>query len=238
MGFEDYGKWFLDTIQCNNDSCKKFCKLDNGEREQKKILCNYNMSNYKINISDSPVRPQAGYIDANWFDKENRILLLGLNPRGGYERDNGLYEVYDQIITTERLTIEQMSSIQKQVDDYWVLTLLKTEIEKMYPPVTAFAYTNQILCRTKPEANKINVRDGIEEVYKICFESRVFELIKITNPTKIIAVGQKWQKYFLANMNEKMFPPDKFICACHPTYGRKKKTLAQIKSCLEKGNNI
>lgn len=227
---ENYADWFKKSINCN--ICTQYIYGKNDE-VKKGFICNYNISKYKENEIDSPVRPQAGCIDIDWFDKEKRILLLGLNPRDGYKEHEALYEIYDQIIASKVLTKELMKSIQAIVDNYWVLKMLKSEIQKNIFPGTAFAYSNQILCRTKPEASEIKETDGIKEVYEKCFKERISELIKIIKPTKIIAVGKRWRIYFENEMS-KYFSQDKFICACHPAYGRGKETLEQIKKyCLE-----
>ncbi len=229
MSFSDYEKWFLKTIQCQSLFCKEYLYHNYG------FICNYNISKYKENEYNSPVRPQAGYIDEEWFNKKTRILILGLNPRDGYKSHDELYRIYDQIIENQKLTIDNLKKIQEIVDDYWVLTLLKEGIKEMFP-YAAFGYTNQLLCRTNPEASKINLKQGIGDVYKECFSKNVFELVKITCPTKIIAVGKKWEEYFNGVMKEIDYPPNNFICAYHPSYGRKKKALAQIKGLLEGSN--
>lgn len=230
MSFSDYEKWFLESIQCQSAFCKAYEYKDGG------FICNYNLSRYKEGEDNRPVRPQAGYIDEEWFNKKTRILILGLNPRDGYKSHDELYRIYDQIIENQTLTIDDLKKIRKIVDDYWVLTLIKDDIRETMFPDAAFGYTNQILCRTNPEASKIKLKQGIEDVYIKCFSKNVFELVKITCPTNIIAVGKKWEKYFNSVMKEKEYPPSKYICACHPSYGRKKKALAQIKDILKESD--
>jgi hypothetical protein len=243
MDFEDYGKWFLDAIQCSNDPCRKFCKEDNDTDDQNTFLCNFNISNCKIENSDYPVRPQAGAIDLSWFDEKEdmkRVLILGMNPGKGYNEDNQLYEIYDDVIANEGLTADHIRKIKHMVEGYDVFRLLKKGgiekiLEKKFGDGTklAFAYANQILCRTKPEASDIKQRDSIKEVYKECFENRLSKLIERIRPTLIISLGKTWIEYFKECMKPFNSYSGKYITACHPAHRRQPQSLMEIESHLQ-----
>jgi hypothetical protein len=236
MNFNDYADWFVECIKC--DICKEFV-LGKGEG----FVCNDNIEKRKIEQDEYPIRPQAGCIDKErWFKDQDdtiRILLLGMNPRGGYgdnarnknkDKDTGLYEIYDEILKSSNrrnMISEKICKLEERVGDYKP-TSIECEIQKIFKEEknkdVVFAYANQILCRTKPEAGKLSKISTFKDVYRNCFTNHIKSLIAQINPHFIIAMGITWEKQFEEQFNNlaSNYPKHSFVAIHHPGYPKNK----------------
>ena len=235
MGFNDYVDWFAGCIKC--DVCKDFIYGKN-DRRRKGFICNDNIDKERLGKRSYPIKPQAGYIDGDWFDSSSnviRILFLGQNPRDGYKEDDPLYQIYDDIIhgSDSKETIREITcAIKEQVKAYNPTSLLQPGISEIFSPKKiVFAYANQILCRTKPEASRISKMVSFENVYGNCFNHNIKPLIKIINPDYIIALGTTWEWQFKIYYTE-----NNYRIVRHPSHGGKTKALEQIKVFVENMN--
>ena len=226
MSFDDYAKWFVNVIQCKSCVDYRYCEKDN-----KGCVCNSIIDGCNQPGDIYPIRPQAGCIDTEWFDQrskdEIRILLLGMNPGKGYKADDPLYEIYEEILNQSsiaQMTKEHICKIGEQVLDYKVfdaaITIIKNNM--MSKNKLIFACSNQVLCRSNPEAGNITKKAGIEKVYKKCFETHTSELISIVNPDLIIAMGIKWQRYFDDKIKS-VFNKNNALIVYHPSRPKNRK---------------
>jgi hypothetical protein len=221
MSFDDYAKWFVNVIQCKSCIDYRYC-----EKNNKGCVCNSIIDGCNQPGEIYPIRPQAGYINSEWFNEprnknEIRILLLGMNPGKGYKADNSLYEIYEEILNQSnipQMTKEHINKIGEQVLDYKVfdaaIAIIKNNM--MSKNKLIFACSNQVLCRSNPEAGKITKKAGIEKVYKKCFETHTSELINIVSPDLIIAMGTSWGNYFDDNISS-VFDKNKYLIVHHPS---------------------
>lgn len=241
MNYDAYTEWFVKCIKC--EVCKDFVYSKNDGRK-KGFICNDNIVKDRNNRGIYPIRPQAGCVDRQkWFKDPNviRILLLGMNPRGGYgdnnrnknkDEDPELYKIYNDIINnhdSKNVVSENMGKIMGQVA-YYNPTVLQSEIAKIFSEEkkkeVSFAYANQILCRTIPEAGKISGKASFPDVYQNCFDNRIKHLLETLSPDYVIALGITWKWQF-----DKYFQDDlKYMIVRHPSHGGKNEALRQIKA--------
>lgn len=236
MSFKEYSKWFVEAIEC--DKCGKKYLLGNIDGRRKGFLCNDNIDEERKDKPQYPIRPQAGYIDKEWFDNNNasQVLLLGQNPGGGYNNDDDLYSIYEEIVHASdkeekiREGMYKQKGIKGQITkgykpNYYVLEDIKEYLNNK----VVFAYANQILCRTKPEAGGIRNRALFNDVYKKCFNTNIQPLIKKIHPKFIITLGWDKDSPFDAQLL-KYFCHDfiKHVSVPHPSR-RKIEALNQIK---------
>ena len=223
----NYLDWYVKCIRC--DACREFTSEKRIGRA-KGFVCNNNI--YVQNISEGPypIRPQAGYIDKEWFDHDGktiRILLLGQNPRGGYkEKDPLLYKMYDETCNASdppNLLEKKMADIKEHFMEYnppGLIKHIKETIDKrLKNSKVAFAYANQILCRTEPEAKGIYKMAVFQNVYSLCFVYNIKVLIRDIAPKLIIALGITWDVQFSKHFSDQ--ENMKVTIAHHPSHGWK-----------------
>jgi len=244
MNFEKYSDWFVGCINCKE--CEKYLleKRDIKDGRIKGFICNDNIDTKRIDKSQYPIRPQAGYIDEEWFEDTNaiRILLLGQNPRDGYIYDEYLYPIYEEIIKSvdkesivHKKMYDKQNGIKKQVKNYKPTSLLQEEIVKIFKSKgkeVVFASANQILCRTEPEAGGIRYRSLFNDVYKKCFKTNVEPLINKIRPQLIIVLGWTTESPFEKLIsNSSCLDFIKYVVVPHPTR-RKTEALYKIEEFI------
>lgn len=196
----------MQTLRCGE--CKGTC------------IINGNIDKVRALATDGThlILPQAGAVDPNWFEEDEerrfRILILGLNPHGGNKPDWPLYEgEYKFVAQAEQPAIElkkRIESIRGLVGNYKTMRDFADEISQILAQIgkrSAFAYSNQILCRTRPEAGELDSAK-VEPVYRICFSTRLIPLISVLVPDLVLVMGLRndgsgWsQQYFLPLFRE------------------------------------
>lgn len=102
-----------------------------------------------------------------------------------------------------------MQSIRYLVGQYKTLrdfTEKITQILMQLGKRSAFAYANQVLCRTIPEAGDLTSIE-LESVYRACFSERMIPLLSILRPDCVLVMGWRndgsgWSQLYFAPLFE------------------------------------
>ncbi|GAB4116396.1 MAG: hypothetical protein Kow001_17120 [Acidobacteriota bacterium] len=195
-----YVRWYIQALRCAN--CITSTAVVNANIDPARgLACDRTHS----------ILPQAGFVETDWFAEDERllrILILGLNPKGGRLPDWKLYEKeYEPILRSREPGLElqrRIASIQAQVWDYRTMGDFADSIRATVAKSgrrAVLAYANQILCRTIPEASELNPLDEAD-LYRSCFSTRIVPLLQCLEPDLVVVMGWRvngggWsQEYF------------------------------------------
>lgn len=231
-----YAEWVSQTCACAS------CAADAPQS----VHCLVNRNINPIFTS----MPQAGYLGLDYQYSAHRVLVLGKNPAGGPNGDskNDIKHYPRLLRIVDSASVSDESGPLQDLYNHWrPLMDLKLEQRVGLKP-SEIVYANQILCRSdnhKPDENRgrigLNKPKDVQLIYSSCFRNRIVDLVRISEPRHIIALGKKkslsqsWPTLLenllasqLPNLTARVWP----VIFPYPTNRWSEDDLLPIRECL------